>query len=126
MSAQPTMHRRSWEVIRADFPILAQSINGHPLAYLDTAASAQAPQQVIDQITWYHSTLHSNVHRGVHTLSQRATQAFEDVRLKVKNLLNAPSLKECIFTGGTTDSINLVAHSFGKAFIKEGDRVLLS
>ncbi|RDV39513.1 cysteine desulfurase [Bradymonadaceae bacterium TMQ3] len=126
MSAQPTALSRSWEEVRADFPILAQSINGHPLAYLDTAASAQMPQQVIDRLVWYHSTLHSNVHRGVHTLSQRATQAFEDVRLKVKELLNAPSLKECIFTGGTTDAINLVAHSFGKTFLKEGDRVLLS
>ncbi|TXD39412.1 cysteine desulfurase [Lujinxingia vulgaris] len=126
MSAQPTALSRSWEEVRADFPILAQSIHGHPLAYLDTAASAQMPQQVIDRLVWYHSTLHSNVHRGVHTLSQRATQAFEDVRLKVKNLLNARSLKECIFTGGTTDAINLVAHSFGKAFLKEGDRVLLS
>lgn len=126
MSAQPTALNRSWEEVRADFPILAQSINGHPLAYLDTAASAQMPQQVIDRLVWYHSTLHSNVHRGVHTLSQRATQAFEDVRLKVQQLLNAPSLKECIFTGGTTDAINLVAHSFGKAFLKQGDRVLLS
>ncbi|RAL25253.1 cysteine desulfurase CsdA [Lujinxingia litoralis] len=126
MSAQTTPGRRTWEAIRGDFPVLAQSIHGHPLAYLDSAASSQMPQQVIDRLVWYHSTQHSNVHRGVHTLSQKATQAFEDVREKVRELINAPSLHECIFTSGTTESINLVAHSFGRAFLQEGDRVLLS
>ncbi|MFU8806479.1 MAG: SufS family cysteine desulfurase [Bradymonadaceae bacterium] len=120
------MAERSWEEIRGDFPILGQTVNGHRLAYLDTAASSQVPQAVIDRIVWYHSAEHSNVHRGVHTLSQRATQAFETARDKVVGHINAKSTKECIFVKGATDGINLVAHGFGRKFIGEGDEVLVS
>lgn len=117
---------REWEEIRGDFPVLRQTIHGHPLAYLDNAASSQMPQQVIDHLVWYQSAEHSNVHRGVHTLSQRATDAYEGARQKVARFLNAPSHKECIFTKGTTEAINLVAHGFGRRFIGEGDIIVVS
>lgn len=117
---------RSWEEIRQDFPSLSQTINGHPLAYLDSAASSQMPQAVIDRIVWYHSAQHSNVHRGVHTLSQRATDAYEKAREKIARYIGASSPKECIFVRGTTEGINLVAHGFGRKFIGEGDEVLVS
>src|SRR5882757_6070815 len=94
--------------IRRDFPILQQQINGHPLVYLDNAASSQHPQQMIDAISRYYSQDHANVHRGVHTLSQRATDQFEGARDEVRRFINARSTKEVIFTRGTTESINLV------------------
>ena len=117
---------RSWEEIRKEFPILQQTVRDHPLTYLDNAASSQMPQQVIDRLVWYHSGEHSNVHRGVHTLSQRATNAYDGAREKVARFINAPSSKECIFTSGTTEGINLVAHGYGRAFVEEGDTIIVS
>ena len=118
--------KRSWDEIRNDFPVLQQNIREHPLAYLDNAASSQMPQDVIDRLVWYHSAEHSNVHRGVHTLSQRATRAYDQAREKVAQFIGAPDPKECIFTSGTTEGINLVAHGFGRAFVEEGDTILVS
>lgn len=111
--------------IRQDFPILHQTIHGHPLAYLDNAASAQHPRCVIEAISHYYSHDHANVHRGVHTLSQRATDAQEGAREKVRRFINAASTKEIIFTRGTTEAINLVAYTFGRS-LGPGDEILLS
>ena len=104
------------ESIRRDFPILAQHINGHPLAFLDSAASSQRPRRVIDAISEYYEHDHANVHRGIHTLSHRATDAYEGAREKVRRFINAKSTQEIVFTKGTTDSINLVASSLGRSF----------
>jgi cysteine desulfurase/selenocysteine lyase len=112
--------------IRADFPILQTSVNGNPLVYLDNGASSQKPVQVINAMRDYYLNEHANIHRGVHTLSQRATQKYEDARQKVATWLNAKHNHEIIFTRGTTESINLVAHSFGKRFIHAGDEIILS
>jgi cysteine desulfurase/selenocysteine lyase len=112
--------------IRSDFPILSTEVNGNPLVYFDNAATTQKPQQVIDALIDYYSRYNSNVHRGVHYLSQVATDAYEGARLKMSKLLNAPSASELIFTRGTTESINLIAFSFGEAFINEGDEIIIS
>lgn len=112
--------------IRADFPILNQTVNGQPLVYLDNAATTQKPQAVIDALVHYYTHDNSNVHRGAHTLSDRATAAFENARQKVAKFINAPQTKQIIWTRGTTESINLVAASWGSAFLKQGDRVLVS
>jgi cysteine desulfurase/selenocysteine lyase len=111
--------------IRAQFPILNQEVNGKPLIYFDNGASSQKPQAVIDALVNYYSKDHANVHRGVHTLSQRATDQFEDVRKKTQAFVNAKNDYEVIFTRGTTEAINLVASSF-KVFLEEGDEVLIS
>jgi cysteine desulfurase/selenocysteine lyase len=117
-----------WDVekIRSDFPVLSQTVNGKPLVYLDNAASSQVPQIVIDRGSKYLQEEHSNIHRGVHYLSQHATTAYEAAREKVKRFINAPDVKECIFVRGTTEGINLVAHSYGRKFIGEGDEILVS
>ncbi len=112
--------------IRADFPVLAQEVYGKPLVYLDNAATTQKPLAVIDRIHRYYSQENGTVRRGVYKLSEQSTLAFEESRRKVKELLNAPSQSEIIFTSGTTESINLVAHSYGRAFLKAGDEVLIS
>jgi len=112
--------------IRSDFPILSIEVNGKPLVYFDNAATTQKPQQVIDALVDYYSHYNSNVHRGVHHLSQVATDAYEGARLKMAKLLNAPSASEIIFTRGTTESINLIAFSFGEAFVNEGDEIIIS
>jgi cysteine desulfurase/selenocysteine lyase len=114
------------EKIRADFPILKQEIRNKPLIYLDNAATSQKPQVVIDSIVKMYSCDYSNVHRGVHTLSERATAAYEGAREKVKNFINAESTKEIIFVRGATEAINLVAQTFGKANIKAGDEILIT
>ena len=114
------------EEIRSQFPILNQEINGKPLVYLDNGASSQKPTRVIESLKYYYENDHANVHRGVHTLSQRATDAFEAVRKQVQQLINAQHEHEIIYTRGTTEAINLVASSFGKVFIEEGDEVLIS
>lgn len=114
------------EEIRKDFPILHQKVNNRPLVYLDNGATTQKPQTVIDAITDYYTRINSNVHRGVHHLSQVATDAVEETRKKVRAFIHAKHEHEVIFTKGTTDSINLLAHSFGKAFVHEGDEVLIS
>jgi len=112
--------------IRADFPILNRAVNGKPLTYLDNAATTQKPKTVIDAITNYYTTYNSNVHRGVHHLSNLATDAHEGARKTVQNYINARHDHEIIFTRGTTESINLVAFSFGEAFINPGDEVVVT
>ncbi|MEM9387694.1 MAG: cysteine desulfurase [Pseudomonadota bacterium] len=112
-------------VVRKQFPILDQEVNGHPLVYLDNAASAQRPQSVIDAVRLYDERDHANVHRGVHTLSQRATDAFEHARERVRAFLNAREAREVIFTRGTTEAINLVANSYGVR-LQAGDEILVT
>jgi cysteine desulfurase/selenocysteine lyase len=114
------------EKVRKDFPILSRKVNGKPLVYFDNAASSQKPQSVIDATDKYYSYENANIHRGVHTLSQEATSAYEVVREKVRAFINADKSHEIIFTKGTTDSINLVAFSFGRTHVNEGDEVLIS
>ncbi len=114
------------ESIRNDFPILKQLIHGKPLCYLDNAATTQKPKVVINSLVNYYSTINSNIHRGVHFLSGTATDAYENARLKVKNFINAASEKEIIFTRGATESINLVANSFGRSNLNEGDEIIIS
>ena len=114
------------EKIRNDFPILKQTVHDKPLVYFDNAATTQKPQIVIDTLANYYSTINSNIHRGVHALSEAATQAFEDSRKKIQNYLNAESEKEIIFTRGTTESINLVANSYGRSHLNEGDEIIIS
>ncbi len=112
--------------IRTDFPILSRRINGKPLVYLDNAATAQKPEQVIETLNRYYSSYNANVHRGVHTLSEKATAEYEAVRDKVKKFLNAGSTKEIIFVRGATEAINLVAQSFGRNTLKSDDEVIIS
>ena len=112
--------------IRTDFPILSRKVNNRPLIYLDSAATAQKPQVVIDAVDNYYKFQNANIHRGVHTLSQEITIAYEEARATVKKHLNAAHAHEIIFTKGTTDSINLVAYSFGKKYVNEGDEILIS
>ncbi len=118
----------NWDVekVRKDFPVLSREVNGQPLVYLDNAASSQVPQMVIDRGSKYLAEEHSNVHRGVHYLSQHATNAFEAAREKVKRFINAKESAECIFVRGCTEGVNLVAHSYGRKFINEGDEILVS
>jgi cysteine desulfurase/selenocysteine lyase len=111
---------------REDFPILSQLIYNRPLVYLDNAATTQKPQCVIDAISEMYSCVNANVHRGVHYLSQKATDRHEAAREVVRQFINARSTAEIIFTRGTTESINLVASSFGEAFLREGDEVIVS
>jgi len=115
-----------FDKIRDDFPVLHQQVNGHPLAYLDNGASSQMPVQVADRIDHYHRYEHSNVHRGIHTLSQRATDAYEETRGKIQTFLNARLKDEIIFTTGTTASINLVASSYGGQVLSEGHEIILT
>jgi len=114
------------KAVRADFPILSRKVNGNPLVYFDNAASSQMPVQVIESITEYYTHQHSNVHRGIHTLSEEATSMFEETRNKVAQFFNASSSDEIIFTGGTTDGINLVAQTFGRHNLGKGDQILIS
>jgi len=118
----------AWDVerIRADFPVLRQTVNGKPLVYLDNGASSQVPQVVIDRGSLYLEQEHSNIHRGVHYLSQKATTAYEGAREKVKRFINAREAKECIFVRGTTEGINLVMHGYGRKFIGNGDEIIIS
>lgn len=112
--------------IREDFPILHKEVYNKPLAYFDNAATAHKPQQVIDAINRFYRNENSNVHRGVHHLSQKATEMYEDSRIRAQKFINAASSNEVIFTKGTTDAINLVAHSFGKKYIKKDDEIIIS
>ena len=111
---------------RADFPALDQSVQGQPLVYLDSAASAQQPVAVIDAVASYQQADHANVHRGVHTLSHRATEAYEGARDKVREFINASSRNEIVLTSGTTESINLVAQSFCRPRLQPGDKILIT
>jgi cysteine desulfurase/selenocysteine lyase len=114
------------ESMRADFPALAQEINGNPIAYLDSAASSQQPASVIDTVAEYQRHDHANVHRGVHTLSHRATEAYEGARDSVVRFINAASRSEIVFTSGTTGAINLVAQSWCRPRLRQGDRILIT
>ena len=112
--------------IRADFPILKLKVDGHPLVFLDSAASSQMPQQVIDRLVRYQTTQHANIHRAVHYLSELATAEFEQARHKLQHFINAREDREVIFTSGTTESINLVMHGYGRKFIGPGDEIILT
>ena len=112
--------------IRRDFPILSREVNGRPLCYLDNAASSQRPQSVIDSVSRYYETCHANVHRGVHRLSQEATELFEGARDTVQLFLNARSRREVIFLRGTTEAVNLVAQSYARPRLGPGDEILIS
>jgi cysteine desulfurase / selenocysteine lyase len=119
---------QQWDVerVRADFPVLRQTVNGKPLIYLDNAASSQVPQVVIDRGSAYLEHEHSNIHRGVHYLSQRATTAYEGARETVKRFINAREARECIFVRGATEGINLVMHGYGRKFIGRDDEIIIS
>jgi len=121
-----TVSPRSIASLRGDFPALAQTVDGRPLAYLDNAASTQVPRPVLDAILEQQSLNHANVHRGVHRLAERATAAFEGARDKVRAFINAPSREEIVFTRGTTESINLVAASLGGERLRPGDEILVT
>lgn len=114
------------ETIRRDFPLLSQTAYGKPLIYFDNAATSQKPKVVIDTLIKYYSEYNANIHRGVHFLSQKASQAFDDVRIKVQKFINAKSEREIIFTRGTTESINLVASTWGRKNILAGDEIIIS
>lgn len=118
--------RPSVERIREDFPILSQEVNGHPLVYFDNAATTQKPLTVIEALTGYYLNDNANIHRGIHSLAERATKAFEETRDAVKTFLGAKHREEIIFTRGTTEGINLVAATWGRSNIQEGDEILLS
>lgn len=114
------------EAIRTDFPILQLQVDGEPLVYLDNAASSQMPQKVIDRLVHYQTSEHANIHRAVHYLSETATAEYEQARRKLQRFINAREDREVIFTSGTTDSINLVMHGYGRKFIKAGDEIILT
>lgn len=114
------------ELIREQFPILHQQVNGHPLVYLDSAASSQKPKAVIDALMHYYEWDNANVHRGVHTLGSRATEGYENARIKVAKFIGAKHSEEIIFTRGTTTAINLVASSYGEANVSEGDEIVIT
>mgnify|MGYP003630830215 FL=1 len=128
MTARPVSIVRGFDAnqVRRDFPILAQQINGHPLVYLDNAATTQKPECVIEAISHFYRHDNANVHRGVHTLSDRATQAFEQARKTVSTFLGSPRPEQVIWTSGTTGGINLVAYSWGRSNLQPGDRILVS
>ena len=115
-----------FEDIKKEFPILSQTVHNRQLVYLDSAASTQKPECVINAVDNYYKTLNSNVHRGIHTLSQKATDIYEEARLKIQDFIHAKHSREIIFTRGTTEAINLVASSYGKLCLKEGDEIILS
>ncbi len=124
--AQPARAALDIEAIRRDFPVLARRVHGKPLCYLDNAASSQRPRQVIDAISGYYQSSHANVHRGVHALSQEATDLFEGAREKLRRFVNARSTREVIFVRGTTEAINLVAQSYARPKLAPGDEILIS
>ena len=133
---QPIGHLSQWmstatssfdvDSVRNDFPVLKECVNGHPLAYLDNGASSQKPEVVIRAIRDYYEHDHSNVHRGVHTLSQKATDLYEAVREKVRSLIHAASTNEIVYVRGTTEAINLVASSYGLDRLGVGDEILVT
>jgi cysteine desulfurase/selenocysteine lyase len=114
------------EAVREQFPILTMRPYGKPLAYLDSAATSQKPQAVIDAMSRFFSSDNANVHRGVHYLSERATEAYEGARVKAQGFLNASEIEEIVFTSGTTGAINLVAETYGAAHLGKGDEVLIT
>ena len=112
--------------IRADFPILTREVNGKPLVYLDSGATAQKPLAVIEKVNELHRSGNANIHRGLHRLSEEATEAYEEAREEVRRLIGAASTREVIFTAGATASINTVAYSFGERYVHEGDNVIVT
>lgn len=122
----PSGTTRAWSALRNDFPILDQSVHGRPLVYLDNAATSQKPVAVIEALRHYYEHDNANVHRGIHELSNRATAGFEAARERAARFINARSANEIIFTRGTTEGINLVAHTFGAAQIRAGDQIVLT
>jgi cysteine desulfurase / selenocysteine lyase len=128
MNAIPAVSHPDFDVarVRAEFPILQQTINGRPLVYLDSAASSQRPRAVLRAVEHYETHLHANVHRGVHTLSQWATDAYERSRETVRRFINAASTREIVFVRGTTEAINLVTNSWGRGHLRAGDEVLIT
>lgn len=114
------------EKIRAEFPVLQQEVNGKQLVYFDNAATTQKPKVVIDALKSYYENDNSNIHRGIHTLAERATKSYEDTREVLQKFINAATIEEVIFTKGTSESINLVASSYGRKFFKEGDEIIIS
>jgi cysteine desulfurase/selenocysteine lyase len=128
MDESNEVQTKVWDVerIREDFPVLRQTVNGKPLVYLDNAASSQVPQVVIERGSMYLEQEHSNIHRGVHYLSQKATTAYEGARETVKRFINARESRECVFVRGATEGINLVMHGYGRKFIASGDEVVIS
>lgn len=126
MSSTVSNSKSNIDEIRLQFPILSSQVNGKKLVYFDNGATSQKPKVVIEALANYYSKQNANIHRGVHTLSQEATSAYEESREKIKNFIHASSLNEIIFTSGTTGGINLVASSFSKAYLNEGDNVIIS
>ncbi len=120
------LSKPDWDKIRTDFPILKLKVDGKQLVYLDNAASSQMPQSVIDRLVRYQTTQHANINRAVHYLSEVATMEFHDARCRLQRFINAREDREVIFTSGTTDSINLVMHGYGRKFIKAGDEIILT
>ena len=120
--------REGWDVerIRKDFPVLRQTVNGKPLVYLDNAASSQVPVMVIERGAQYIQQEHSNIHRGVHYLSMKATTAYEGAREKIKRFINARESRECIFVRGATEGINLVMYGYGRKVVGAGDEIIIS
>lgn len=116
----------SVEEIRTQFPVLHQEVNGKPLIYFDNAATSQKPQQVIDALVNYYKYNNSNIHRGIHTLAERATAAFEETRKKAQSFINAAEAEEVVFTKGTTEGINLVAQAYGRKFLNPGDEIIIT
>jgi cysteine desulfurase/selenocysteine lyase len=114
------------EAVRKDFPLLARKVHGKPLVYFDNGATSQKPQTVIDALSRYYAEENSNIHRGVHYLSERATALYEEAREKLRHFVNAARSREIIFVRGTTEAINLVAQSYGRAFLKAGDEIIVS
>ncbi|MBI3940749.1 MAG: cysteine desulfurase [Acidobacteria bacterium] len=128
VSSRPDLFTGALNVsrIRDDFPILKRKVHGKPLIYLDNAATAQKPQQVVDALVRFYSEYNSNIHRGVHLLSSEATEAFEEARAKVKRFVNAREISEIIFVRGATEAINLVAQSYGRQHVRAGDEIVIS
>src|SRR5712672_3465677 len=127
-SGKGTLESVDWDVehVREDFPVLRQHVNGRPLVYLDNAASSQVPQVVIDRGSRYLEEEHSNIHRGVHYLSMKATTAYEGAREKIKRFINARESRECIFVRGATEGINLVMYGYGRKIVGAGDEIIIS
>lgn len=124
--AEKSVFKINEDFLRRDFPILAQKVHGHPLVYLDNAATSQKPRAVLDAVRHYYENDNSNVHRGIHELSNRATASFEGARQRAARFINARGEQEIVFTRGTTEGINLVAHSWGRRHLKAGDQILLT
>ncbi|MEM9389708.1 MAG: cysteine desulfurase [Bacteroidota bacterium] len=126
MSASTTLQSLEIAKIREQFPVLHQNVNGRPLAYFDNAATSQKPKRVIDALSGYYSSYNANIHRGIHTLAEKATKAYEQTRFTVQQFIGAAEVEEVIFTKGTTEGINLVAATYGRKFIKKGDEIIIS